>query len=151
MAGMAGTASGDLAGVDSASSEDVVVAEGDFDELLKQAFLKPDVVEKTRKLSAKQVPAPDEEEPSPESEEGVEDSDVLVDEKLEDSGSIMDPGEAGEESRVDADHGHGAVPAKGGEPGEEAVEVVSASGGVHDQVVGGGKASIEVIRYLSKF
>jgi hypothetical protein len=35
-------------GVGTASSEDVVVAEGDFDELLKQAFLKPDVVEKTR-------------------------------------------------------------------------------------------------------
>lgn len=36
-------------GVEAAGEEDVVVAEGDFDELLKQAFLKPDIVEKTRR------------------------------------------------------------------------------------------------------
>ena len=56
--------------------EGVVVAEGDFDELLKQAFLKPDVAEKTKKKAAKKkVEKVEEEEPVSEVSADDEDDD----------------------------------------------------------------------------
>lgn len=49
--------------------EDVVVADGDFDELLKQAFLKPDIVEKSRKKHRKpKIPLVREELPEEDAE-----------------------------------------------------------------------------------
>lgn len=49
---------------------DIVVVDGDFDELLKQAFLKPDIASKTRiNKEAEEVPEAGDEEP-PEAEKG---------------------------------------------------------------------------------
>ncbi|MCK5307850.1 MAG: hypothetical protein KAJ73_04490, partial [Zetaproteobacteria bacterium] len=67
----------DADAVDAAGMDDVVVAEGDFDELLKQAFLKPDVAAKTKlKKGKKKVAKVEEEQPVPESTAGDESEDV---------------------------------------------------------------------------
>jgi hypothetical protein len=52
----------DVGGIDSAGMEDVVIAEGDFDELLKQAFLNPDVAKKSKLTKGKREPVKVEEE-----------------------------------------------------------------------------------------
>ena len=52
----------DVGGIDSAGMEDVVIAEGDFDELLKQAFLNPDVAKKSKLTKGKREPVQVEEE-----------------------------------------------------------------------------------------
>jgi hypothetical protein len=70
--------------IDSAGRGDVVVAEGDFDELLKQAFLKPDVAEKTKfkrgKMEAEKIR---EEQAFPETGDVDESVDVLTEEQAE--------------------------------------------------------------------
>ena len=144
------TAGEDLTGVDSARSEDVVVAEGDFDELLKQAFLKPDVVEKTRKISAKQGRDPAEEDllPHVEAEDGEEDK------PYEQSVDAADQ-ESAQEADVEMSAGGDPDPEPEGEidaePGVDPEGKFGTSGDAPEQPLEKGKVSIEVIRYLSKF
>jgi hypothetical protein len=74
----------DSGGIDSAGRGDVVVAEGDFDELLKQAFLKPDVAEKTKfKRSIVEAEKVQEEKAVPETGDVDERDDVLMEKHTE--------------------------------------------------------------------
>jgi len=85
----------DTGSVADAGKEDVVIAEGDFDELLKQAFLKPDIVEKTRRKAAAKTEEHEEEDPFVQELSDPERSGAVPEEEelLSGEGDEVGPGE----------------------------------------------------------
>ena len=141
----------DADAVDAAGMDDVVVAEGDFDELLKQAFLKPDVAAKTKlKKSKKKVAEVEEEQSVPESTAGDDIEDVMVEEaaELSSAGESVDveekleiPGESEDAVKIEIDLTRE----------EKAVDTVETSPGASDSTLPEKDTRLNVIRFLSRF
>jgi len=93
-------------GVSAARPGDVVVGEGDFDEMLKQAFLKPDVVEKTRRKGRIQASMDEEEPLLPEGQDADKAVEFVVEDEMETFG-IRGGGETEEDLDVPAGIGDG--------------------------------------------
>lgn len=133
--------------------DDVVVAEGDFDEMLKQAFLKPDVVEKTRKKANKIIEETVDEQPP--SVEPVDDE--IDDDEVDDDTQLYGDGESLE---VEEDAETGAeleevetvemIPSLT-EALFETVDAVETIPGTSDATVTRKDAELRVIRFLSRF
>jgi len=133
--------------------EDVVVAEGDFDEMLKQAFLKPDVVEKTRRKARKQASMDDEEPLPPDGADADEAESVVVLDTMETFGTRESGGaEADLEhpvkigGRINAIHAQDD-PKRVQKPG---VKVKTPSGS-HDSEQTERDTRLRIIRFLSRF
>ena len=140
-------------GVNKASMEDVVVAEGDFDELLKQAFLKPDIVEKTRKKKIRQEDIPE-----------VEAAPLMVQEDDEDIKTVVDeiPNDfdmAGDEDRAEVIEDFQLSREPEADPileidpprPEVPVDEIENASGDEDAISTDEDAGLNVIRFLSKF
>jgi hypothetical protein len=140
----------DVDAVDAAGMDDVVVAEGDFDELLKQAFLKPDVAAKTKLKKGKKKDAKVEEQPVPGETYEDEIEDVMVQEETELSGAgesfddeekLEIPGEPEEAVKVEIDLTRE----------EKTVDTVEVSQGASDSALPEKDTRLNVIRFLSRF
>jgi hypothetical protein len=136
--------------VDAAGMDDVVVAEGDFDELLKQAFLKPDVAAKTKLKKGKKKVAKVEEQPVPEETVEDESEDVMVQEEAElsvagesidDEEKLEIPREPEEDVKVEIDLTRE----------EKIVGTVETSPGTSDSTLPEKDTRLNVIRFLSRF
>jgi hypothetical protein len=139
-----------IVGVEAAGMEDVVVAEGNFDELLKQAFLKPDVAEKTKlKKSKKETVEVEEEQTVPEAAADDEGDDLVVEEEersgafeaVEIEEELEIPGEPEAAYKVESD------PSRDG----KTVDVVEASPRAKDRALSEQDNRLMVIRFLSRF
>jgi hypothetical protein len=141
----------DLGGIKSAGKEDVVVAEGDFDELLRQAFLKPDVAEKTkfkkRKMEAVKI---EEEQTVPEIADDDESGDLLVEEEAELSGvfgnDVLEK-ELETPGKPEAAYDAGSAPSREG----KAADVAEVSPRANDRALSEQDSRLMVIRFLSRF
>jgi hypothetical protein len=140
----------DVDAVDAAGMDDVVVAEGDFDELLKQAFLKPDVAAKTKLKKGKKKDVKVEEQPVPGETYEDEIEDVMVQEETELSGAgesfddeekLEIPGEPEEAVKVEIDLTRE----------EKTVDTVEVSQGASDSALPEKDTRLNVIRFLSRF
>jgi hypothetical protein len=129
----------DVDGVD-VDMEGVVVAEGDFDELLKQAFLKPDVAEKTQRKAAKRKVVKVEKEPVPEVSVDDEELSVAV-ESVEVEEALESSGEPEETVKFDIDQSYE----------DQAVDVVETAAGTGDSDLSEKDTRLKVIRFLSRF
>lgn len=131
-------------GIEAADQEDVVVAEGDFDEMLKQAFLRPEVVEKTRKKARSQSSPDGEEQP-------VTDGRVLEQEELATTDDAA-PESGQSEKDLDIPVNAEDVSRTWGDPhedvedGEGPARAGSGRGGLDDE-----DARLRIIRFLSRF
>lgn len=141
----------DVAGVDAAGMEDVVVAEGDFDEFLKQAFLKPEVAEKTKlKKAKKKAVNAEEEEPVQEGPADDEDDSVMVEDEADVSGAGENVG-VEEELEVPGEL-EAAVKVESELYREEkAVDAVKTFPGAIDSAPSEKDTRLKVIRFLSRF
>lgn len=123
---------------DSDDLQDVVVAEGDFDELLKQAFLKPDVAEKTKR----KIPKFRRKEPPPEDlgeETGEEfDEDDLAVSEAESDADLEEMKEAA------------AGPMRR-DPPVHASDVHSVSAKANETISSEKETRLKVVRFLSRF
>jgi hypothetical protein len=170
----------DVPAVYRAAQDDVVVVDGDFDDLLKQAFLKPEVARKTgvRKKKAAVVEEPEEvlpetpEESSP--EEPLRDESPAAESGLESDSSgkdeltgVTDPDEVEidiPEEDFEAEPVEDQAEASTPEPPVEnepslrspaeavADPVMAASGGVEEAAISADeKTLLSVVRFLSRF
>ncbi len=121
----------DVDGADTGGMKDVVVGEEDFDELLKQAFLKPDIAEKTKLKKGKLKAARVEEE----AELSRELESIEVAEEMEISGSP-----------------EGAVKVENGPfPEEKSADAVEASPLPNNSTMSEKDTRFKVIKFLSRF
>ncbi len=137
--------------IDSAGRGDVVVAEGDFDELLKQAFLKPDVAEKTKfkrgKMEAEKV---QEEQAVPETEDVGERDDALMEEQTERPDALekdMFKKELDSIGETEAALKAESFPSREGEDADS----TEASPLANDRALSEQDSRLMVIRFLSRF
>jgi hypothetical protein len=152
----AGLETGDIekdgsGGIDSAGRGDVVVAEGDFDELLKQAFLKPDVAEKTKfkrgKMEAEKV---QEEQAVPETDDADERDDALMEEQTERPDALekdMFKKELDSIGETEAALKAESFPSREGEDADS----TEASPLANDRALSEQDSRLMVIRFLSRF
>jgi hypothetical protein len=138
-------------GVDDEDMEDVVVAEGDFDALLKQAFLKPDVAEKTRVKKGKKKAVKDEEK-KPAPEEATEDEDVEVVVEGVAQAFEVDGGVEAEKEMKIPEEPEAVYQVESAPPGgDKAVKVVETPPGAGDIGLSERDTRVQVIRFLSRF
>jgi hypothetical protein len=140
----------DSDGIGSVGRGDVVVAEGDFDELLKQAFLKPDVAEKTKfkrgKIEAEKV---QEEQAVPETGDVDERDDGL----MEEQGERPDALEKDIKKKLETSgETEAALKAESFSSREgEAADPTEASPLANDRALSEQDSRLMVIRFLSRF
>ena len=132
--------------------ENVVIADGDFDELLKQAFLKPDLAEKTkRKEYSEDDSAAEEEEPFPEDSSGYEGYDADFEKKgqkpIEERAADIEEG-LDFPGPSDADNGAEDDTTSSG---EEPFYIVEASQKSREGSLSEGDTRLRIIRFLSRF
>ncbi|MCJ7500222.1 hypothetical protein MUP29_08195 [bacterium] len=138
-------------GVDSSGMEGVVIAEGDFDELLKQAFLKPDVANKTRLNKSKRETVKIEEEFFvPEEPADAQVDDGMVEEETELFGAVEST-DLEEEKEIPEEPEAVVQKAVDWSSEELALGAVNAPAGPNDNFLSAKKIRIEVIRFLSRF
>ena len=141
----------DVDGINSAGMEDVVIAEGDFDELLKQAFLKPDVAKKSKFTKGKSEPVKVEEEFSvPEEPADSQDDEGMMEEETELFGAVQSA-EAEEEQDMPEEPEAAVEEVVDWSSEELAFGAVKAPAGPNDNFQSEKKIRIEVIRFLSRF
>jgi hypothetical protein len=141
----------DVDGIGSVGMEDVVIAEGDFDELLKQAFLKPDDAKKSRYSKGKREPVKVEEEfPVPEEPEDAPDDEGMLEEETELSEAIQSA-EVEEEQEMPEEPEAAVEEVIDWSSEELAFGAVKAPSGPNDNFLSEKKIRIEVIRFLSRF
>ncbi len=131
--------------------ENVVVADGDFDELLKQAFLKPDLAEKTKRREyPEDDTSPGEEESFPDESSDSEGYDTAFEkeaqepagEKTSDIDEGLDiPGPSEAENEVEVDSSSE----------EEPFYVVEASRKSTEGILSEGDTRLRIIKFLSRF
>jgi hypothetical protein len=139
-------------GVEAAGEDSVVVADGDFDELLKQAFLKPDIVEKTRMKSALQEEKSRVEELLPEVQDDADEGGISAETGPPVEGAGTDEVEAVyEESHLSAEPDAGADPVIQLPDEESASYETRGPAGFEDKDSPGSDAPVKVIRFLSKY
>ena len=150
----------DVDGVDTPDMKDVVIAEGDFDELLKQAFLKPDVAEKTkRKAVKKETEKVKEEQPVPEGSSPEKFAgDELADDAMDVVEEVVETIGAGESAEVEKEkleipgepevpiHVESDIPLQ-----KRVVEEVENSPEANDSVPFKRDIRLKVVRFLSRF
>ena len=141
----------DVDGIDVAGMEDVVVAEGDFDELLKQAFLKPDVAEKTKFKKGKKKPVKVEtESPVPEVPAHAQDDEGMGEEETELLGA-MESVAVEEEQEIPEEPEAAVQVVVDWSPKEVALGAIETPAGANDNLLSEKNTRIEVIRFLSRF
>ena len=138
-------------GIASSGMEGVVIAEGDFDELLKQAFLKPDVANKTRLNKSKRETVKIEEEFFvPEEPADAQDDEGMVEEETELFGAVEST-DLEEEKEIPEEPEAVEQEAVDWSSEELALGAVNAPAGPKDNFLSAKKSRIEVIRFLSRF
>lgn len=138
--------------VDAAGMEDVVVADGDFDEMLKQAFLKPDVVEKTRRKAKDQEKMLEEEQLAPDDAEDDEAEDLIAEQELRaelaEIGGTMD---AVNDLAATGDLEVSTTPETGPDTEKITVDHTQSLPEVKNEPDTEEESGLTVIRFLSKF
>jgi hypothetical protein len=142
----------DVDGIDAAGMEDVVVAEEDFDELLKQAFLKPDVAEKTKLKKRKRAPVVVEESPASEEPAVSEEDEWPVEEETEQPEAVQSVAtEKEEEQEVSAEPEATDEVVVEWAPEEMALGAGKATAGNNGDILSEKNTRIGIIRFLSRF
>jgi hypothetical protein len=136
---------------DRSSEDDVVVAEGDFDELLKQAFLKPEVVKKTQRRKQRAADAEESEEEPGSVEAEVPDVEI----EIEAAAFENDLGteDAAKDPIVqDADFPSGVkVPEETPTAPPASLKSYEDAAGVETTISPDEKTMLSVVRFLSRF
>jgi len=137
--------------IDAGGMEDIVVAEGDFDALLKQAFLKPDVAEKTKvKKGKKKAVKAEKREPVPKEPAKDEDVEVIVENLAQ--ASEADEGVETEEEMKIPEEPEAVYKVESAPPvGDRVVKAVDTPPGAGDIGLSEGDTRVQVIRFLSRF
>jgi len=153
----------DVNGIVAGGMEDVVIGEGDFDELLKQAFLKPDVVKKTKLEKGKRKPVTEDEFPVPEETADSRDDEWMEEEEADLSGAVLglevekaveleeEPEENLEEESEVPEVSEAAVEGLVDTSSEETVIGTEQTPAGDNNLRSGKNREIEVIRFLSRF
>ncbi|MDF1526508.1 MAG: hypothetical protein RRA15_04650 [bacterium] len=141
----------DIDGTESSGMKGVVIAEGDFDELLKQAFLKPDVADKTKLNKSKRESVKIEEEFSvPEEPADVQDDEEMVEEESERFEAVENT-ELDEEKEIPEEPEAVVQEVVEWSSEELALGNVEVPAGLNESFLPVKKNRMEVIRFLSRF